>query len=110
MPDQRATSERSAETSPALAGGEVILRRSDEQVSIDWRGERLLMHIPSCTYCTLSATGARIWALLERSLSASQLCAELMADFGVDRERCVVEVLALARDLERRGLLTIDRS
>lgn len=108
MPDDRTSSGLAAEPSPGAGGTEATLRRSDEQVSIEWRGERLLMHIPSCTYVRLGATSARIWDLLERPRTVSQLCAALIAEHGVDRKRCVADVLELAHDLKRRGLLIID--
>lgn len=54
-----------------------------------------------------NASAARIWALIEQPRPFAALCATLAEEFDVAPETCRVETLAMLRDLEADGLVTL---
>ena len=70
-------------------------------------GDLVALHIENGTYYSFNETAARIWALLDRPKSVSELCTTLAAEFEVDPQACASEVLLLLRDLERDRLVDL---
>jgi len=70
-------------------------------------GDLVALHIDNGTYYSFNETAARIWALLDRPKSISELCATLAEEFHVDVRDCAAEVLLLLRDLEKDGLVNL---
>jgi len=54
-----------------------------------------------------NASAARIWALIEQPRSLDALCDALAEEFHVAPETCRAETLAMLRDLEVDGLVTL---
>jgi hypothetical protein len=70
-------------------------------------GDLVALHIENGTYYSFNETAARIWALLDRPRSVSELCATLAAEFEIDAQACAGDVLLLLRDLEKDGLVDL---
>ena len=68
-------------------------------------GDLVALHIENGTYYSFNETAARIWALLDRPKSVSELCATLAVEFEIDAQACAGDVLLLLRDLEKDGLV-----
>jgi len=54
-----------------------------------------------------NATAARIWALIEQPQSLDALCATLAEEFDVAPATCRADTLAMLRELEADGLVTL---
>jgi len=54
-----------------------------------------------------NASAARIWALIEQPLTLAALCDALAAEFDVAPTTCRADSLALLRELEADGLVTL---
>jgi len=70
-------------------------------------GDLVALHIENGIYYSFNETAARVWALLDRPKSVTDLCATLAAEFEVDPQLCATEVLLLLRDLEKDGLVDL---
>lgn len=55
----------------------------------------------------LELIGRRIWQLLERVVTVSDLCEELLKEYDIDRETCEQEVLEFLNDSTHEGLIRI---
>jgi hypothetical protein len=89
-------------------GLETVVARSDRVVHSEVDGDVMMMNAETGTYYSLTAVGARVWALLENPMSGSQICDRLMTEYRVDRSRCEDEILNLVRRLAEEGALALE--
>jgi len=73
--------------------------RSEEILTSDLDDELAMMSIEHGTYSGLDAIGTEIWHLLEKPLTVSEICDEMMARYDVERDVCEKDVLAFLDDL-----------
>jgi Coenzyme PQQ synthesis protein D (PqqD) len=69
--------------------------------------ELVLLHLESGIYFGLDPVGARAWQLIEGGKSLSQACDAMIEEYDVSREVLKQDVLALARDLVDKNLLSV---
>jgi len=60
------------------------------------------------TYYKINEVGSRIWVLLERPRTVSELVGELVNEFEVERATCEKETLTFVEKLCRDGVLTVE--
>lgn len=48
---------------------------------------------------------AAVWTLLDQPRTADELCAELMRQYEVDKDRCAIELADLLSEMENEGLV-----
>ena len=87
---------------------ELVAHRLPGLMEAEVDGDLVALHIENGTYYSFNKTAARIWALLDRPKSVSELCATLAAEFEVDAQACASEVLLLLHDLEKDGLVALE--
>lgn len=69
-------------------------------------GETVLLHLETGTYFGLNAVGARLWDLItQRPRTLAALSETIESEFEVSAEIAARDILALAEELERNGLL-----
>ena len=68
-------------------------------------GEVLLIHLTTGDYYSLDEVGACIWQYADGTRSAAQIADLIAADYVVDREVAVTDVLRLVNELTNEGLL-----
>ncbi len=68
----------------------------------------VMMSVQGGQYFGLDVVGARIWELLETPQSIGQLCDRLCAEFEVEAETCVADVLTFADQLVANGVVHVD--
>jgi len=80
--------------------------QSPDVVSREVGSEVVLLDLASATYFGLNAVGVRVWSFLAgESRSLSEICDMLVMEFDVDEEDAERDVIALANDLLKHGLL-----
>jgi hypothetical protein len=89
----------SFEASVALAPAQLSTTLGDDVVILGLR---------DTVYYGLSATGTRIWQLLQAGSSVGHIVTSIVAEYDVTRERAAADLQALLADLEASGLVTID--
>ena len=72
-------------------------------------GEVVIMHLEKGIYYGLDAIGSRVWNLIQEETTVAKVRDQLLAEYDVEPEQCVSEVLALLKDLHREGLLRVER-
>ncbi|MDB5706215.1 MAG: hypothetical protein JWN66_3331 [Sphingomonas bacterium] len=70
-------------------------------------GELVALHIENGTCYSFNATAARIWALVDRPKTVTEICAALAAEFDVDERECDTQVRLLLQDLQKDGLVEL---
>lgn len=88
-------------------GDDVLLLRRDGWVAAWVDDDLIMMHASSNNYLSLSGSGGRIWELLERPRSISQLCLVLAAEYEIDPETARKEVRAFVDELVSRQALDV---
>ena len=69
--------------------------------------ETVLLHLDSGTYFGLDPVGTRTWQLIQAGKSLSQVCDAIIEEFDVSRQVLEQDVLALARDLVDKKLVSV---
>lgn len=89
-------------------GAETTLQRTERAVHGELPEETVLLDVESGTAVRLNSTGAWIWGQLEQPCRAGDLADGLAQRFEIDRSRALADVVAFAREMTRRELLTAD--
>jgi len=87
-------------------GLDTVIARGSEHVEAQMAGQTVMMSIPRGKYFALEGTGQRIWECLAEPASVGSIVDRLVAEYDVDRERCVEEVIAFVSELVASGLTT----
>ena len=78
---------------------DVKVIRSDEVLTSEVDGEVVMMSIDNGTYSGLDAIGSKIWELLEKPITVSEICDIMEARYDVERDVCEKDVLSFLEDL-----------
>jgi hypothetical protein len=68
-------------------------------------GEALLIHLPSGEYFSLDRVGTSIWENIDGAKTVRDLAELVFAEYDVDRDQAVADVLRLVEQLADEGLL-----
>ncbi|HEX5375604.1 MAG TPA: PqqD family protein [Solirubrobacterales bacterium] len=90
----------------AEIGAETTLRRTERAVHGDLPEESVLLDVDSGIAVRLNATGAWIWGQLEEPRKVAELARGLAERFEIAEARAIDDVVAFAREMVRRQLLT----
>lgn len=78
-----------------------------DQVSCDLGGEAAILNLKNGVYYGLDAVGARIWTLLHKPISVSEIRDILLDEYEVEPGRCQSDLLALLKNLAAQALIEI---
>lgn len=79
--------------------------RNSRTISGRLHDELVMMDLDQGKYFSLNPVATRIWDLLERPLSATELCVILIGEYDVEPERCLLEVEEHFCEMMRLGLI-----
>lgn len=83
---------------------------TERQLSTTLGDEVIILGLDDSMYYGLTATGARIWELVQTPRTIDDILSVITAEFEVDRERAEADLQPLLADLQARGLVAITRS
>jgi coenzyme PQQ synthesis protein D (PqqD) len=93
-----------------MAGAEIevetTLSRTERAVHGDLPEETVLLDVDAGTAVRLNPAGAWIWAQLEQPQRVDELARGMAERFEIDEGRALDDVIAFAREMARRELLT----
>ena len=76
----------------------IFTRLDDELLALD----------PKVGRCyALSGTGTRIWELIDSPIAIASVCDRVVAEFEVDQDTCLADVLELMGELDAAGLIEL---
>jgi hypothetical protein len=84
-----------------------VASREPGALSAEIDDEVVALDVAKGVCYALGGAGARIWALLERPLPISRLCAQLVTEFDIEPLACREEVLGFLTALAAEGLVTV---
>lgn len=90
---------------PRDIGPEFVAHPRPDMVTVDVEGDAIVYDEQNEVAHLLSPTGAIVWRLLDGRTRLDELASELAEAFGVDTEQVLEDVVGLAQELGRRGLL-----
>ena len=79
----------------------------EDVVSCDLAGGAALLDLRTSTYFSLSPVGSHIWALLGQPVAVSDLRDAVTAEYAVEPERCLADILTLLEQLESARLVRV---
>lgn len=80
---------------------------SRDQVSTNLSGEEVILAVKEGVYYGLDPVGARIWALVQERRTLDEIADAVAAEYAVDRDRALADLLALAAQLLDAGLIEV---
>lgn len=88
-----------------------ILMASHDQVSADLSSESVesvvILNLKNGVYYELQGVGTHVWSLIQQPSSVQSIIDKLLEEYEVDIEQCEVDLLELAENLAKFGLLEI---
>lgn len=88
-----------------------VLIASQDQVSADLSSDVaesvVILNLKNGVYYELKEVGARFWTLVQQPRSVQFILDSLLEEYEVDAERCEKDLLALAENLAKFGLIEI---
>lgn len=88
--------------------GNTMVARSAELIETEVDGELVALDVARGTCLGFNATASRVWALIERPATLSDLLARLGEEFDVEPARCADDVEALLAQFSEGGLIRLD--
>lgn len=70
--------------------------------------EAILVDTQSSQATVLNPVGARIWELMDGTLSLGQIVERVLEEYNVDRTRCEADALEYVEDLYKRKLIQFE--
>ena len=80
---------------------------AEDQVSSTLSEEVIILNYSSGVYHGLRAVGKRVWELIEKPTTVSEVRDQLLEEYEIEPDRCTNEVLALLHELAEAGLIRI---
>lgn len=78
-----------------------------DQIFSNLSGESVILHLGSGTYYGLDAVGTWVWEQIQQPRTVGDLCAAMLAEYEVERERCEHDVIVLLQQLAAAGLIEV---
>lgn len=91
----------------ASLDADTTLVASSQQVSTTLSGEAVILHVANGLYYGLTQVGARAWELLQQPATLQQVVDTVVAEFAVEPATAKADILALATELQAKGLLDV---
>ena len=92
---------------PSDIRGETTISRTGDWLSADTGDGAVMMSPSAAQYIGLSATGGRIWELLETPRTFGELCAALADEYEITAAEAEVDVRDFIAGLAERGALAL---
>ena len=77
------------------------------QVSSDPGGEAAILNLKSGVFYDLDNVGARIWSLMQRPRTVTEIRDVLLEEYDVEPERCERDLLVLLDQLTAENLIKV---
>ncbi len=77
------------------------------QLSANLSGEAVILGLADSVYYGLDGSGARIWELVQQPATLASVADTLAAEFAVEREIALRDLMELAHSLHQRALLDL---
>jgi hypothetical protein len=84
-----------------------VVVASRDQVSCEVGAESAILNLKNGVYYTLDPVGARIWSLLQKPHSVSEIYAAILEEYDVEPARCQSDLVALLARFDEEGLIEI---
>jgi hypothetical protein len=82
--------------------------RSSNPIAEPVDDELVMADIDAGKYYGLNNIARAIWQNLEHQITVEDLCNRLCEKYEVTTEQCSAEVLAFLKDMETRGLISVE--
>jgi len=82
-----------------------VIKRTRDLTSTQVESELVMMDLPNGNYYGLNPVASKIWQNLAVPQSVAQLCESLQAEFDVDDQTCLTEVLQFLDQLSAASLV-----
>lgn len=86
---------------------ETVVVASRDQVGSDLAGETVLLSMKTARYYGLADVGARIWSLVQRPVTVSEICEIIVREYDVSPGQCESDVVRFLEELATHGLVEV---
>jgi len=76
-------------------------------LSTDLSGEAAILNLKNGIYYGLDPIGARIWNLVQRPTTFTEIRDTILDEYDVEREKCESDILLLLGQLAAEGLIEV---
>src|SRR6187401_511376 len=80
---------------------------NDDVLFQEIKGEGVLLNLKTGVYLGLNPVGAMVWSLLSGNPTVGEILDSMLAEFEVEREQCLDDLVALLDELQANQLVTI---
>ncbi|MDO8736514.1 MAG: PqqD family protein [Thermoleophilia bacterium] len=89
---------------------ELYLIKDHEVLFTSMGEDAVLLHAQRGDYYSLNKVGARLWVLTDGSKTIEELAGLITAEFDISKEQAENDIIELAEQLEKEGLVTVVES
>jgi Coenzyme PQQ synthesis protein D (PqqD) len=84
-----------------------VITQGEQQVSTIVDGVTVMMDVGNGKYYKMDDIGSRVWNLIEKPITVSAVCDQLVQEFEVERSTCEEDVGALLKGLLQHNLIRV---
>lgn len=85
------------------------LERSEHAVGSKVGEETVILHLENGTYYGLDSLGTRVWDLLEKSTTVSEICTALLPKYKVSADVLTADITAFVMEMHAHDLILMDQ-
>jgi len=89
---------------------ELMISRGESAISTEIDNETMILDIASGVYSGLDPVGTTIWGIIESSVSFTDIVKEILANYEVSEEECVVDLVKFLAKLHKIKLIVVSCS
>ncbi len=87
---------------------ETVVARSEGVLFTDLDGIVVTMNVDDGEYHELDPIGSRIWHLIERPVSAGEICRRLVDEYDIGSEACLADVIGFLNEIGEMRLIRVE--
>ncbi len=87
---------------------ESVVVVADNVVSCDLDTEAAILNLKDGVYYGLDPIGAKIWNLIQKPITLTEVMETILNEYDVDNEQCKNDVLELIEELLENGLVKVN--
>ena len=87
---------------------DAVVQRNEDLLTSNIGEEVVMMSIENSAYYGLDPVGSKIWDMLDKPVSVSDLCEHLQECFDVSPQQCQKDVLEFLIEMQEEDMLVVN--
>lgn len=85
----------------------MLFTRNPDLIATDMDGDTVMMNIANGKYYGISGVGSRVWELLAKPITISEMVSTICMEFEVEKSTCKADIERFIDEMHAFGLIVV---